>query len=434
MDRTSLPRLSVIRWLTLALASGLLAPAAWAGDVEVRSKGAPVVVVRDGAVLGTTPLTLRDLPEGTIQLGFREAPLAATAFTQLVPVPAKGLVVWEVDAPSRIARKVEAGAASPVAAPVATAAAGVGDLYVTSAPAGAAVWLDGVATGQSTPAMLRGVTVGRHVVQVRTECARGEAELNVTAGLITRGELSPTPGAGSLDLTGTPAGAVVLVDGVEVGALPAHLDGLGCGDHQLTARAPGYLEVSKTARVVAFERTALQLDLAREEYGTLVVDITPLDGLVSVDGLDLGAGPRTLDRIAAGPHKVTGSLDGYAPQSADIVVPASAIARVNLALVVAKAEPQKAPRTGRDQHAPWGRIALDVGVSGLAVGAGALALHRYQDAAAAYDTYLATSDATRSQRIYDDQVAPARKEAILWGGIAGASAIGAAVLWLRTDF
>ena len=78
-----------LSFVALSLASGLLPRPGWAGDVEVRSKGAPVVVVRDGAVLGTTPITLRDLPEGTVQLGFREAPLAATAFTQLVPVPAK---------------------------------------------------------------------------------------------------------------------------------------------------------------------------------------------------------------------------------------------------------------------------------------------------------------------------------------------------------
>ena len=433
MHRPSLfaPRAPGLPLLLLSLASGLLGRASWAGDVEVRSKGAPVVVVRDGAVLGTTPLTLRDLPEGTIQLGFREGPLAATAFTQLVPVPAKGLVVWEVDAPSRIARSVEAGAASP-AAPVATATAGVGDLYVSSEPSGAAVWLDGLATGQVTPAMLRGVAVGRHVVQVRTDCARGEAELNVSAGLITRGELRPTPGTGSLDVSGTPAGAVVLLDGVEVGALPTHLDGLGCGEHQLTARAPGYLEASKTVGVLAFDRATVQLDLAREEYGTLVVDITPLDGLVSIDGLDLGAGPRTLDRIAAGPHKVTGSLDGYAPQTADIAVPPNAIARVNLALVAAKPETSSAPRPDRD--VPWGRVALNVGVSGLAVGAGTIALNRYQDGAAAYDTYLLTSDSDRAQRIYDDEVAPARKEAILWGGVAGVSAVSAAVLWLRTDF
>ncbi len=184
---------------SLILAFALHAPAAWAGDLEIRSTGPAVMVMRGNSVAGTTPLLLKDLPEGAIELGFRETPLGATVFSQKVQVPATGTVALEVNLPQRTA--IIAAATAPVAvAPAATPAPATaaapaappapakpaGDIYVTSTPPGAAIWLDGKDSGMVTPNMIRGVDPGKHLVQVRTECTRAQIELTVANGVIAR--------------------------------------------------------------------------------------------------------------------------------------------------------------------------------------------------------------------------------------------------------
>lgn len=433
----------------LALLWPLWTATARAGDLELRATGTPTTVVLDGRVVGQTPLTLKDLKEGDAVLGFRDAPLGATAFTQTVHIPATGGVIWEVDLAGRVARPANPAAAAqaatpttappaatPVAAPAKTKGQS-GDLYVTSTPVGAAVWLDGKATEQVTPVMLRGLNVGPHQVEVRTTCARASAEVAVTTGVIARSELSPVEGTGALQVNGTPAGAMLWVDGAESGAIPALAQALRCGEHQVAVRAPGFLETSQTTSVPAFETTVVQIDLRKEEFGTLVVDVTPLEAVVWVDGVDIGAGPRTVERVATGAHRVEGVLDGYDTASRDVTVEANQIARANLSLdrtVVKPVKPPKAPRPPRGDGPSAGRIALNSVVSLAAVGAGYMAYSSYSDASAAYDIYLGEQDATKSKAIYDADVRPGLRATAGYGAAAGLCATAAVVLWVKTDF
>lgn len=433
----------------LTLVWSLWGAVAAAGDLEIRAAGASTTVVLDGRVIGQTPLTLKDLKEGDVVLGFRDAPLGATAFTQTVRVPATGLVVWEVDLAGRVARPVNpADAPSPVtpmpvtpsATPVAAPSKSKGqsgDLYVTSTPVGAAVWLDGKATEQVTPVMLRGLSVGPHKVEVRTTCARASAEVAVTTGVIARSELSPVEGTGALQVDGSPKGAMLWVDGAEAGAIPVLAQALSCGEHRLAVRAPGFLETSQTVSVPAFETTLVQIDLRKEEFGTLVVDVIPLEAVVLVDGVDIGAGPRTVERVATGAHRVEGVLDGYETASRDVTVEANQIARANLSLErssVKPVKPPRAPRPSRGDGPSVGRVALNTGVSLAAVGAGTMAWRSYADASAAYDLYLAEEDAGRSQAIYEADVRPGLRATAGYGSAAGLGAIAAVVLWVKTDF
>lgn len=106
----------------------------WAGELEVHSAGVPVVVMRGNTVVGTTPLTLKDLPAGSLELGFRESTLGSTLFTQKVNIPASGLVSLEVNLTERtatLAAPPPPPPTTPVAPPpVPTGPAG--DVYVAS--------------------------------------------------------------------------------------------------------------------------------------------------------------------------------------------------------------------------------------------------------------------------------------------------------------
>lgn len=419
---------------------------AWAGDLEVRSVGAPVVVMLGGTVAGSTPFSIKDYPAGTVELGFRETPLGTTVFSQRVYVAATGTTVIEVNLPERAALPVVASAPASVATPLSPVS---GDLYVVSTPAGAQIWVDGANTGFLAPAMLRAVAVGKHIVQLRTECTRAEAEVTVANGVISRAELSPLPGAGSISVASGPPNARLLIDGTEVGKLPATINDLACGDHILSLRAPGFLEAQKTVRVAAFDSLAVELPLRKEEFGTLVLDVVPLDTIVTVDGTGVGAGPRTLDKIGVGPHKVSGTLEGYTARTVDVTVPPNEVARLNLTLekvgepdsalaavsaadATEKSTQKKA--SGAKVSATTPRIVLNVAVSAVglaAVSVGALSFVEQYEAFTRYQTVESDADA---ERIYVQEVQPAAARTYIAGGIGVAALAAGTGLWITTEF
>jgi hypothetical protein len=464
---------------SIPLAFLLFSAPVWAGDLTVVSTGAPVVVLRGGLVLGTTPFTLPDLPGGSMELGFRDAPMSATAFTQVVTVPEAGGVRLEVNLPERVAttlatslaaapaRPPQAPSSAPVGAPMPAGApapaAPSGDVYVTSTPPGAAIFLDGAPVEAATPFVVRGVAVGKHAVEVRTACARATASVSVANKAIARAELALVERPGALSVTGGAPNTRVLLDGVDAGKAPLSLPEVSCGQHSLAVRAPGYLEAKRDLNVQGYDTLnvvivtdpaaaptsagpgpTVQMLLRKEEFGTLVLDVTPLETALAVDGIAVGAGPRSLEKIAAGPHTVSGELDGYTPASVDVTVEPDNLARVTLTLAPVGASPPpeaarslgatasiaKKPSSGRLA----GRVALNVGVSAVGIGAGVYSATRFLAADEAYRRYLTLPTERAAQAVYVDEVEPTRVQAWVGGGVGLLGILAATGLWITTDF
>jgi hypothetical protein len=471
---------------SIPLASLLFSAPVWAGDLTVVSTGAPVVVLRGGQVLGTTPFTLPDLNGGSMELGFRDAPMSATAFTQVVTVPETGGVRLEVNLAERVAtslaaapsRPTQAPSAAPVGAPTpagapavsgapsaapAAPAAPSGDIYVTSTPPGAAIFLDGAPVEAATPFVVRGVAVGKHAVEVRTACARAAASVSVANKAIARAELALVERPGALAVTGGAPNTRVLLDGVDAGKAPLSLPEVSCGQHSLAVRAPGYLEAKRDLNVQGYDTLnvvivtdpaapptsvgpgpTVQMLLRKEEFGTLVLDVTPLETALAVDGIAVGAGPRSLEKIAAGPHTVSGELDGYTPASVDVTVEPDNLARVTLTLAPVGALPPpeaarslgaaasiaKKPSSGRLA----GRVALNVGVSAVGIGAGVYSATRFLAADEAYRRYLTLPTEQAAQAVYVNEVEPTRVQAWVGGGVGLLGILAATGLWITTDF
>jgi hypothetical protein len=445
----------------------LSAPFAWAGDLVVVSTGAPVVVLRGGEVVGTTPLTLPGLPEGKVELGFRQALLSATVFTQVVTVPTTGGIQVSVNLPERTASTVAmapavqapATAAPPVVpaatAPVVPVAAQptgpVGDIYVTSVPPGAVIFVDGAATGAVTPFVIRGVSVGTHAVEARSDCGRASASLTVVNATIARADLALVELTGSLNVTAGVPGSRVILDGMDVGGVPLMLEAVTCGPHAVAIRAPGYLEATSTVTVRGDELlnlvvdtgtpapvgasapakgTVVNLSLRKEEFGTLVLDVTPLEAALTVDGVEVGAGPRSIERVAAGSHVVAGLLDGYEPLSVTVLVEPESIGRATLALVPAVPRGAKNKPNGK----LVGRVALNVGISAIGLGAGGYGLVRFLAANEAYERYGTVPSDNAAAAIFANEVAPARTQAIIGGSVGVLGIIAASGLWVTTEF
>jgi serine/threonine protein kinase len=114
----------------------------------------------------------------------------------------------------------------------------MGTLDVQSNPAGVQVFVDGTERGQ-TPAKLS-LPPGAHILELRGRGVPRVIPLTVTAGAQVSQylEFADTPVTGQLRVQSQPAGAKVLVDGVDHGAAPVTVTDLTAGDHEVILQTP----------------------------------------------------------------------------------------------------------------------------------------------------------------------------------------------------
>jgi hypothetical protein len=113
----------------------------------------------------------------------------------------------------------------------------MGTLVVESNPAGVQVFVDGVDRGP-TPATVS-VKAGAHILELRGRGVPRSIPFTVAAGgqVSHHVEFANTPELGQLRVESQPAGAKVLVDGVDKGAAPLTVADLTPGDHEVILQA-----------------------------------------------------------------------------------------------------------------------------------------------------------------------------------------------------
>jgi hypothetical protein len=205
---------------------------------------APPAAAATGQVFSETTVTP---PESRPQAATPNAPPAPA-----VPVP---------DPSEQLARPER-----PVVVPT------TGGLLVHSVPSGASVAIDGQLRGQ-TPAAIRALEFGRHSIEVtaagyapwRDEVAltadRPARSLDVT--LESGGRAVPTSGSrsGALQIDSRPQGALVFVDGAEVGRTPLSMPGVESGPHSIRIEAAGYRPWTTSVAVLSGERARVAASL-----------------------------------------------------------------------------------------------------------------------------------------------------------------------------
>lgn len=293
----------------------------------------------------------------------------------------------------------EAPAAPAAAASAAPPADGpAGDIYVSSVPTGAAVWVDGADTKLVTPTMVH-VPAGEHQVDVRAACAHIVAPATVGNKTVTRLDLTvPADAPGTMVIASTPPGAFLSIDGVEAGSTP-YVATVTCGAHDVSTVLAGYQAHTERLSVMAAESLKVDLILTKQEYGGLTVVPTPLDAIVSIDGNAQAAGPVTLDHLLAAPHDVSVVRDGYVAYGQPVTVPANDTVRLDVTL-----EPVGVPR----RHLPFMRLGMDAAVTGVGVGFTSWGVFIYSQARVAYHDYLTMPGDDAADLLYDMEVAPRR--------------------------
>lgn len=180
-----------------------------------------------------------------------------------------------------------------------------GTLVVQSNPAGVQVFVDGVERGM-TPARLS-VAPGAHILELRGSGTPRVIPLNVTAGAEVSQylEFAESPATGQLSVQSDPAGARVLVDGIERGVSPLTIADLPPGTHEVvlhsaasTARHTVIVQAGGTASLMSMLAGAIG---SGPSSGWVALK-APFTIEIREDGKLLGTSDTDRIMMAAGRH------------------------------------------------------------------------------------------------------------------------------------
>jgi hypothetical protein len=182
-----------------------------------------------------------------------------------------------------------------------------GTLAVQTNPSGVAVFVDGVAHG-NTPARIS-VPAGAHILELRGRGVPRVVPVQIAAGAEVSQylELPTTPSTGSLLVQSDPAGARVAIDGVEHGVAPVSIADLAPGEHEVILMG--------TAGVPVKQKVVIQAGVTASVLAPVsTVAAGPVSGWVRVKApvtMDILEGGRLLgtsdsDKImlASGRHEI----------------------------------------------------------------------------------------------------------------------------------
>ena len=190
-------------------------------------------------------------------------------------------------------------------------ATAMGILKVDCSLDGALVSVDGAQVGV-TP-LLSALPVGEHLIEVTMSGYATHTEtVNIPEDMkvVVRAELELV--AAQIALRVKPDGAIVELDGVEIGTTPdVQLDMVSPGMHHISVRKNGYATHTQDLSVSARQQITLSIDL-QATAGILRIGSEPAGASVYADGELLGETPLEKPDMAIGLHALRLQADGHA--------------------------------------------------------------------------------------------------------------------------
>ena len=218
----------------------------------------------------------------------------------------------------------------------APASPAMGTLDVQSNPPGVQVFVDGTERGL-TPAKLS-LSPGAHILELRGRGVPRVIPLTVTAGAQVSQylEFADTPVTGQLRVQSQPAGAKVLVDGVDRGAAPLTVPDLTPGDHEVVLQtSTGSVKqvVSVQAGATASFVAPVPTDATAGPVSGWLAVKAPVTVEIREDGRLLGTSDTDRVMMAAGRHElqIVNETLGYRTTRV-VQVPAGKVAPIAIAL------------------------------------------------------------------------------------------------------
>ncbi|HNS96653.1 MAG TPA: PEGA domain-containing protein [Polyangiaceae bacterium] len=212
----------------------------------------------------------------------------------------------------------------------------VGMLTVRANIEGATLLIDGEEAGQTPFLGPISVDVGRHEVRLRKPDYRDHIEEVEIAsgqpGLIDI-KLDPVVKTALVEVTvPSPVGAVIFVDGIDMGPAPFKGE-LTVGRHTIEARAAGFVTARQTSDVHWNQPVRLTLSLSRERHdGKVRIRVSEADATIMIDGKAVGRGSWE-GILPTGGHQLMVKKDGFETYTSDIALSDDQVRTMTVPLV-----------------------------------------------------------------------------------------------------
>jgi serine/threonine-protein kinase len=161
------------------------------------------------------------------------------------------------------------------------------------------------------------------------------------------------PTSGTIAVASEPAGAAVLLDGVEKGVTPLEVADVAFGEHELRVELKGYAperQIVVLAADAPRHEAAVTLGRATQPTGTVDFTSNPSGAAIRLDGANLGVTPLLGRAVRVGSRQVEIRKDGFEPWTGALQVStgrkAAVVAQLR-AIVVASPSPSAAPPSAR---------------------------------------------------------------------------------------
>jgi hypothetical protein len=202
----------------------------------------------------------------------------------------------------------------------------VGNISVSSLPTGAAVLLDGINTGTTTPTIIESVTNGSHIVLLRftgyqdytRSVTVSDNATSTVFATLTASTLSPN----SIYINSNPAGATVYINNNLQGQTPLTIGSVPNGNYQIIIQYVGYSDWSQNITLSNNVQTVnATLTPISTTNGSVSVESDPSNAAVFLNTEYKGKTPITLN-ISHGTYRVVIQKTGYRDWSNRISVTA----------------------------------------------------------------------------------------------------------------
>lgn len=181
----------------------------------------------------------------------------------------------------------------------------------------AEVYLDDKLVG-STPFELTGLEPGPYLVTMKKTGYNAAYDgLTVTEGLRRTVEMTLEPVTGLVFIESKPDGADIVIDEVNWGRTPKLLEELPLGDYTVALSVPGYQQLNIPLYIRDRVPQRLYGEL-RLDSATLTIKSKPTGAIVTVNGIEQGPAPRTIERVPEGVCTVNVEAEGYHPYESEI--------------------------------------------------------------------------------------------------------------------
>lgn len=204
-------------------------------------------------------------------------------------------------------------------------------LRITTDPPGAVVACDGKLQ-EIAPCTFHDLPPGDHLLVVKKKGFREQRRtISMEQGQRLAVQIPLEPLLGLVLVRGHPHGAEVRIDGASRGALPLLLTDLAVGTYRVDVSSPGFLAKELELRVE--DRTPVKLEVnLTPDSARLTVETSPQGATVTLNGIQRGTAPCTLDQVPAGQVRLELALGGFAPYAADLKLVPGETRRVSATL------------------------------------------------------------------------------------------------------